>query len=87
MFREPLGCVRLVEISLSLSLLLLLYLKLLSCKNASGGSDINNTYRMENLVALREKVTVLLFSDERRQIEFARALHRDSVPLNDCCCP
>ena len=26
------------------------------------------------------RVTVLLFSDERRQIEFARTLHRDSVP-------
>ena len=40
---------------------------------------INSAYRMENLLAWRYKVTVLLFSDERRQMKFVRALHRDSV--------
>ena len=43
---------------------------------------INSAYRMENLSAWRDKVTVLLFSDERRQIKFARALDPDSIPLS-----
>ena len=61
--------------------LIILYFKLLFCKNASGGSDISSTYRMENTSSLRDKVTVLLFFDKWRQIKFALALH--SVPLND----
>ena len=42
------------------------------------GSDINSSCCMENLSATRDKVAFLLFSDERRQIKFAHALHRDS---------
>ena len=53
-----------------LALLLLLDFKLLSCKNASGRLGIINAYRMENLSVWRDKVTVLLFSHERRQIKF-----------------
>ena len=38
---------------------IIVYFKLLSCKNASRGSDINSTYCMENLSAWCDKVTVL----------------------------
>ena len=55
--------------------LLLLHLKLLSCKHASGRSYINSAYRMENWSEWRDKGTVQLFSDKKRQIKFARALH------------
>ena len=64
-------------------LLLLLYLKLFSCKNTTRVSDINSNYRMENLLVWHDKVTLLLFSHESRQMKFARVLHPDSVPFMD----
>ena len=54
-------------------LVLLFYFKLLSCKKVSGESDIKSTHRMEKLSAWFDKVAVLSFSTERRQMKFARA--------------
>ena len=63
-------------------LLLWVYFTILSCKNTSGGSDINSAYHIENWSSWCDKVTVLLFCVERRQIKFACALHHDGVPLS-----
>ena len=62
----PLWCTHLVEITFCW---LLFYFKLLACKNASGRSDTKSAYHMENVLAWLDKVTVLLFSDERRQLD------------------
>ena len=67
-------CPRQMEPSWGYFLLLLLYFKLLSCMNASSGSDINSAYRMENLSAWKRQSDSSSFSDERRRINFARAL-------------
>ena len=71
----------LVLLRLHLSIIIITQFQTTFSQNASGELDINSAYRMENLFALRDKVTIPLFSDKKRQIKFARALHRDSFVL------